>query len=73
MDTLKDASKPVRRRCPLCTKAAVARYRPFCSRRCADIDLGRWLNGAYAIPATDEDIFDEPDAAGEGECSGRGD
>ncbi len=39
--------------CPTCGKPADARYRPFCSKRCADVDLGRWLNGAYAI-MTDE-------------------
>jgi endogenous inhibitor of DNA gyrase (YacG/DUF329 family) len=37
--------------CPICGKAAEATYRPFCSRRCADVDLGRWLKGSYAIPA----------------------
>ncbi len=37
--------------CPICGKAADAKYRPFCSRRCADVDLGRWLKGSYAIPA----------------------
>ena len=43
--------------CPICNKETVARYRPFCSKRCADIDLGRWLKGDYAVPATDpEDI-----------------
>lgn len=43
--------------CPICNKEAVARYRPFCCKRCADIDLGRWLKGDYAVPATDpEDI-----------------
>ena len=31
------------------------RFRPFCSRRCADIDLSRWLNGAYAIPSSEDD------------------
>lgn len=36
--------------CPICGKAADAKYRPFCSRRCADIDLGRWLKGDYVIP-----------------------
>ena len=43
--------------CPICDKAASPRYRPFCSRRCADIDLARWLNGSYAVPSDDpEDI-----------------
>ncbi len=36
--------------CPICNKPLVAQYRPFCSRRCADVDLGRWLKGGYAIP-----------------------
>lgn len=36
--------------CPICGKAPDEKYRPFCSKRCADIDLGRWLTGAYAIP-----------------------
>ena len=36
--------------CAVCGKPAVARYKPFCSARCADIDLGRWLKGSYVIP-----------------------
>ena len=36
--------------CAICGKAAVVRYKPFCSARCADIDLGRWLKGNYVIP-----------------------
>jgi endogenous inhibitor of DNA gyrase (YacG/DUF329 family) len=36
--------------CPICTKPADPKYRPFCSRRCADLDLGRWLTGRYAVP-----------------------
>ena len=38
-----------RRRCPICSKPAAPPHRPFCSPRCADIDLGRWLNGAYRV------------------------
>lgn len=41
--------------CPICTRPAEPRYRPFCSRRCADTDLQRWLTGAYAIPAESEE------------------
>ncbi len=41
--------------CPICRKPADPTYRPFCSRRCADVDLGRWLTGGYAIPAQDDD------------------
>jgi hypothetical protein len=40
--------------CPICGKPTEPRYRPFCSRRCADVDLGRWLTGSYAIPVEDE-------------------
>ncbi|MGP3697732.1 DNA gyrase inhibitor YacG [Rhodobacter sp. NSM] len=41
--------------CPICGRASDARYRPFCSRRCADVDLGNWLKGNYRIPAVDDD------------------
>ncbi|MBE3636703.1 DNA gyrase inhibitor YacG [Mangrovicoccus algicola] len=40
--------------CPVCERRGDPRYRPFCSRRCADVDLARWLNGSYAIPAEEE-------------------
>jgi endogenous inhibitor of DNA gyrase (YacG/DUF329 family) len=36
--------------CPICHKPVSEDYRPFCSRRCADVDLGRWLTGGYAVP-----------------------
>lgn len=51
--------------CPICSKPADAPYRPFCSKRCADVDLGRWLNGSYAIPT--EDVPD-PDSNPENEA-----
>ena len=38
------------RPCPICGRPQNREMRPFCSRRCADIDLGRWLSGRYAIP-----------------------
>lgn len=41
--------------CPICGKSTAAEYRPFCSRRCADVDLGRWLTEGYRIPAETED------------------
>lgn len=44
--------------CPICGKPRVEEYRPFCSKRCADVDLGRWLKGDYAIPVTDDDDED---------------
>ncbi len=37
--------------CPLCQRPAEILYRPFCSRRCAQLDLGKWLTGSYAIPS----------------------
>jgi uncharacterized protein len=40
-------------RCPICGKPASHKHRPFCSARCAQIDLGRWLKGNYRIE-TDE-------------------
>ncbi len=47
--------------CPICSKESDAKYRPFCSRRCADVDLGRWLKGSYAIPAEPATEGDMPD------------
>ena len=47
--------------CPICNKEVDAKYRPFCSRRCADVDLGRWLTGSYAIPAEPMEEGDLPD------------
>jgi uncharacterized protein len=42
---------PARRpKCPICGKPQDHDYRPFCSKHCADIDLGRWLDGRYAVP-----------------------
>jgi endogenous inhibitor of DNA gyrase (YacG/DUF329 family) len=37
-------------KCPICGKQVVREFRPFCSKRCADIDLGRWLGGRYVVP-----------------------
>lgn len=39
--------------CPICQKPATDKYRPFCSGRCADVDLAKWLGGGYAIPSSD--------------------
>lgn len=41
--------------CPICGKETVQKMRPFCSKRCADVDLARWLNGNYAVPSNDPD------------------
>ena len=48
--------------CPICDREATPKYKPFCSRRCADADLGRWLEGTYRIPAeTNDTVPPEPD------------
>jgi endogenous inhibitor of DNA gyrase (YacG/DUF329 family) len=44
--------------CPTCRKPAIAAFRPFCSARCRDVDLNRWLSGSYVIPAAKEDDED---------------
>ena len=50
--------------CPVCGKPAAAAVEPFCCHRCADVDLGRWLTGQYAIPAgPDEDDARQGEAA----------
>ncbi len=45
--------------CPICGRPAEARHRPFCSIRCADADLGRWLTGQYRVPGPPADPDDE--------------
>ncbi len=44
--------------CPICGRAVEADFKPFCSKRCADIDLNRWLSGVYAVPAKDDEDED---------------
>jgi len=51
------------RTCPICGKPSVKPFDPFCSARCADVDLNRWLSGVYYIPA---------DVQGEGEAPNLG-
>jgi len=58
--------------CPNCGKPVDAKYAPFCSKRCADIDLSRWLKGSYAIPgkpADDEDENTRPNGSNSDENS----
>lgn len=49
--------------CPICGKEMAPQYRPFCSKRCADIDLAHWLRGDYRIPA--EPTREHPDKSDE--------
>lgn len=53
-----DGAKKPAPGCPICGKPRDEAYKPFCSKRCADVDLSRWLGGRYAIPATEEDEGD---------------
>jgi uncharacterized protein len=56
IQTMPDTADALRLKpCPVCRKMAVAQFRPFCSRRCADVDLNRWLSGVYAVPVTEDD------------------
>jgi len=49
--------------CPICKKPIDQDYKPFCSKRCADIDLGKWLNESYTIPSPLEDLSEEEEMA----------
>jgi hypothetical protein len=63
---LDPAAAPRLKPCPICGKLALDQFRPFCSKRCADVDLHRWLAGVYAVPAVeDEDGAKEDKAADE--------
>lgn len=64
-------TSPVRP-CPICGKPAVAKYRPFCSGRCAMVDLGRWFGGGYRVP-TDEKPADATSDARAGDADDRDD
>ena len=50
------------RKCAICGRPTEPDYAPFCSRRCADVDLQRWLSGRYAIPAADDEAIGDDDA-----------
>lgn len=50
---------PAEKKCPICGKPAVEKFRPFCSSRCADVDLNRWFTGSYVIPARDDEPLPE--------------
>ena len=50
-------------KCPICERPTVAEYKPFCSARCADVDLHRWLTGRYTVPAAED-----PESLGDDEA-----
>jgi uncharacterized protein len=67
--TDRPASPPLRAvrmaaNCPICGKPGAAGYRPFCSKRCADIDLGRWLKESYRVETEEAPTDEEPGSRG---------
>jgi endogenous inhibitor of DNA gyrase (YacG/DUF329 family) len=66
MSALPPPGTPRARPCPTCGAPQVAAFKPFCSKRCADVDLHRWLSGAYRIPVVETDASDEDAAATDG-------
>jgi len=61
------ADKPRTASCPICRKPVVEKFRPFCSKRCADVDLNRWFTGAYVVAGKEDE--DEDGARNDGEAS----
>jgi endogenous inhibitor of DNA gyrase (YacG/DUF329 family) len=57
------ASGPASNSCAICGKPVDARFKPFCSARCADVDLNRWLSGRYVIPGSEVTEDDEAQQA----------
>jgi endogenous inhibitor of DNA gyrase (YacG/DUF329 family) len=49
----------IEKKCPVCSKPAVEQFKPFCSKRCANVDLNRWLSGSYVIPARDDEPIED--------------
>ena len=44
--------------CPICGKPRDPAFKPFCSKRCADVDLNRWLSGVYVVPVKEDEDED---------------
>jgi uncharacterized protein len=65
--TARISAAPAASRCPVCGKPSVVETRPFCSTRCADVDLGRWLTGQYRIPAPPTEQDEDLPGLGDGE------
>jgi uncharacterized protein len=62
----KDSNAPFAARpCPICGHASTFAQRPFCSKRCADIDLHRWFSGTYVVPTPPDAVEDESTSADE--------
>ncbi len=59
--------------CPICRRAPTTEHRPFCSARCAEIDLGRWFTGAYRVPTDEPALSGDDGTYGDGGEDGEGD
>jgi len=62
MTSIDDPAAPQAARCPICGKPAMRAHRPFCSARCRNIDLGRWLSGVYRVESEEPPKDGERDA-----------
>jgi hypothetical protein len=60
-----------RRGCPICGRPTAEECRPFCSKRCADIDLGRWFGEAYRIPVAEEEESEQDGEVPDGAAADR--
>jgi uncharacterized protein len=58
---MSEHSPDATRKCAICGKPQAEKFKPFCSKRCADVDLSRWLKGNYAIPAEEPPDIGEDD------------
>ncbi len=56
-------------RCPQCGKPAEARFAPFCSARCSQVDLGHWLKGSYVIAGKPDEDQAGPDGGGRADAA----
>jgi uncharacterized protein len=65
-----DPAPPSISRCPICKSDATLAYKPFCSKRCADIDLGRWFKGSYVVAGRDDDEDADRDTRSQDDGSG---
>lgn len=65
VEKMSDApANPLKTRCPICKAATAYDMRPFCSKRCKDIDLARWLGDGYGIAGSNDDAGDDSDEPG---------
>jgi hypothetical protein len=51
--------------CPICGRRASEAFKPFCTPRCQEVDLGRWLTGVYRIPGPEGELDEDPPPSGE--------